>query len=372
MKLKILILVSSIFLACKSSNEPTPIKEEPSITKLRDAYKDDFYIGAALNSRQISENNAEQAALIGAQFNSVTAENVMKSSQIHPSENVFNFETPDKLAALAEKYDMAFHGHTLVWHSQLSSFINDITDSTKMANTLKAHIEAVAGRYSDKVYSWDVVNEAVEWDGSLRKSVFYNTMGEDYLSFAFKTAAAVDPNADLYYNDYSMTGAQKRAGVIKMIKKIQATGAKIDGIGMQGHWSLDYPSISEIETSIEEYAALGLKVSITELDIDVLPNPDGISGADISQSAELTAEYNPYVDGLPDEIAEKQAKRYADLFALFLKHKDKIDRVTFWGVNDGESWKNNFPVNGRTNYPLLFDRNNQQKKAFEAIIALKN
>ncbi|AWW00409.1 endo-1,4-beta-xylanase [Arcticibacterium luteifluviistationis] len=376
MKLKVLVLAAASLIACNSSKDkagpvaidgPDPIK-----TRLREAYKDDFYIGAALNSSQISESDTKQAGLIALQFNSVTAENAMKSSQIHPSENVYNFEVPDKLAALAEKHDMAFHGHTLVWHSQLSSFINDITDSTKMANALKAHIEAVAGRYKGKTYSWDVVNEAVEGDGSLRESVFLKAMGEDYLSFAFKTAAAVDPNADLYYNDYSMTGAQKRAGVIKMIKKIQASGAKIDGIGMQGHWGLEYPSILEIETSIEQYAALGLKIAITELDIDVLPNPDGVSGADISQSAELKAEYNPYVDGLPDDIAEKQAKRYADLFALFLKHKDKIDRVTFWGVNDGESWKNNFPVNGRTNYPLLFDRDNKKKKAFEAIMALKN
>ncbi|MCL4125804.1 UNVERIFIED_CONTAM: hypothetical protein GTU68_021404 [Idotea baltica] len=250
---------------------------------------------------------------------------------------------------------MAFHGHTLVWHSQLSSFINDITDSTEMSNALKTHIEAVAGRYKGKTYSWDVVNEAVEWNGELRESVFLKAMGEDYLSFAFKTAAAVDPNADLYYNDYSMADTQKRDGVIKMIKKIQANGAKIDGIGMQAHWSLDYPSLQEIEKSIEQYAALGLKIAITELDIDVLPHPDGISD----------------VDGLPDDIAEKQAKRYADIFALFLKHKDKIDRITFWGVNDGNSWKNNFPVNGRTNYPLLFDRENQKKKAYEAIIALK-
>lgn len=376
MKLKLLIIFSAVLLACNSTddNKPGPVQgsgHSPSSIKLREAFKDDFYIGVAINTAQILEQDAVQADLIAKQFNSVTAENVMKSSQIHPSEDVYNFDTPDKLAALAEKNEMAFHGHTLVWHSQLSSFINDITDSTEMANALKTHIEAVAGRYKGKTYSWDVVNEAVEWNGELRESVFLKAMGEDYLSFAFKTAAAVDPNADLYYNDYSMADSKKREGVIKMVKKIQASGAKIDGIGMQGHWALDYPSLQEIEKSIEMYSDLGLKIAITELDIDVLPHPDGIDGADINQSAELKAEYNPYVNGLPDEIAEKQAKRYADIFALFLKHKDKIDRVTFWGVNDGNSWKNNFPVNGRTNYPLLFDRENLPKKAYDAVMALK-
>ena len=169
-----------------------------------------------------------------------------------------------------------------------------------------------------------------------------------------------------------MTGAEKRDGVIRMVKMIQASGAKIDGIGMQGHWGLESPTIEEIETSILAYAALGVKVAITELDIDVLPNPRGVSGAEISQRADLKAEYNPYTEGLPKEIEEKQAKRYADIFALFLKHQDKISRVTLWGVNDGESWKNGFPVRGRTNYPLLFDRNDKPKAAYDSLMKLKN
>lgn len=335
---------------------------------IKDLFAGDFLIGAALNNRQIDERNPEEAALIAKEFNSVTAENIMKSSLMQPERGKFTFEMADKLLALAEKNKMALHGHAFVWHSQLSPFFRQIKDPLEMAEALKEHIHTIGGRYKGKIYSWDVVNEAVEDDGSLRKSVFLNVMGESYLPLAFKLAAEADPHALLYYNDYSMTGAKKKAGVIKMVKMIQASGAKIDGIGMQGHWGLETPSLEEIENSIIEYASLGVKVSITELDIDVLPNPRGVSGAEITQNAQLSDELNPYKNGLPDDVAEALAKRYADIFKIFYKHRDKIDRVTLWGVNDGDSWKNGFPVRGRTNYPLLFDRKNERKKAYYAIL----
>ena len=348
----------------------TEKKEVQAPSTIKELFEGDFLIGTALNGRQINEHSS-QAALIANEFNILTAENVMKSMLIHPAPDSFRFEMPNKLFALAEKNGQKVHGHTLVWHSQLSPFMREITDSSAMAEALKAHIEAVAGRYKGKVYSWDVVNEAVEGDGSLRQSVFLKTMGEGYLPYAFKVASEVEPDADLYYNDYSMTGKEKREGVIRMVKMIQESGAKIDGIGMQGHWHLDTPTIEEIEQSIVDYAALGVKIAITELDIDVLPSPRGISGAEISQNAELQAELNPYTAGLPDSVDAALSKRYADIFALFYKHRDKIDRVTFWGVNDGNSWKNGFPVRGRTNYPLLFDRDNKRKKAYDAIMSLK-
>ncbi|MGR3809347.1 endo-1,4-beta-xylanase [Jiulongibacter sp. NS-SX5] len=368
MKLRVLPLAFVAVLAW-SCKEKTAEEVKPE--SIKELFAEDFLIGTAVNNGQIN-GDASQASLIAKEFNVLTAENVMKSSLIHPEEDTYNFEMPDKLFALAEKNGQKVHGHTLVWHSQLSPFIAAIEDSASMAEALKAHIEAVAGRYKGKVYSWDVVNEAVEGDGSLRQSVFLKTMGEGYLPWAFKMAAEVEPDADLYYNDYSMTGKAKRDGVIKMVKKIQESGAKIDGIGMQGHWHMDFPTIQEIEESILAYSALGLKVAITELDIDVLPNPQGVSGAEISQSAELKAELDPYTDGLPADVSAALAKRYADIFALFYKHRDKIDRVTFWGVNDGDSWKNGFPVQGRTNYPLLFDRNNQRKEAYDAIMKVKD
>ncbi|NJB69851.1 endo-1,4-beta-xylanase [Saonia flava] len=368
---KTLVVLTIALITYTSCKEKTVAVVEEEIPSLKASYENDFLIGSALNGRQINEEDSVQNALIAREFNSYTAENIMKSMHIHPAKDTFNFEMPDKLFALAEKNGAKVHGHTLIWHSQLSSFFYGIKDSTEMVSAMTDHINTIAGRYAGKLDSWDVVNEAVEGDGSLRKSVFLNVLGEDYLPLSFKLAAAADPQADLYYNDYSMTGEAKRKGVIEMVKKIQESGAKIDGIGMQGHWHLDSPSLEEIETSILEYAALGVKVAITELDIDVLPNPRNVEGADISQRAEIDAQNNPYVNGLPDSINVALAKRYEDLFKLFLKHSDKISRVTLWGVNDGDSWKNNFPARGRTNYCLLFDRNNQPKKAYESVMALK-
>ncbi len=359
----ILVLV----IGCKQANVASPKKNN----SLRNTYKDAFYIGTALNRFQIDEKDSTMAAIVGREFSSITAENIMKSMQIHPTRDSFNYEYADKFVALGEKYNMFIHGHTLVWHSQLSPWIRNITDSTEMAETLKSHIQAIVGRYKGRINSWDVVNEALNEDGTLRKSVFLNTMGKEYLTLAFKWASEVDPKADLYYNDYNMTNVEKRNGAIKMVKHIKDQGIKVDGIGMQGHWHLNRPSLEEIEQSILDYAAIGVKVSITELDISVLPNPQDLVGAEISQNFENSEALNPYTKGLPDSIQVKLANRYKDIFKIFLKHKDKISRVTFWGVSDGQSWLNGFPVRGRTNYPLLFDRDLKPKAAYDSIIALK-
>ncbi len=369
-KLPLLMLISVLILSsCKEKIQEETTVIEPS---LRNAYKENFYIGAALNAGQILEMDSVQAKLILKEFNSATAENMMKSMHIHPTKDTFNFELPDALIALGDKNNMHIHGHTLIWHSQLSPFFREIKDSTEMVNAMTDHINTIVGRYKGKIKSWDVVNEAINGDGSLRKSVFLEVLGEDYLALAFKLTSEADPDAELYYNDYSMTNPRKRAGAIRMIKKIQEQGIKVDGVGMQGHWHMNSPTIEEIETSILEYAALGVKVAITELDIDVLPNPRNVQGAEISQRAAITAANNPYKDGLPDSISNALAQRYEDIFALFLKHQDKISRVTLWGVNDGNSWKNDFPARGRTNYCLLFDRENQPKSAYYSILALKD
>ena len=266
---------------------------------------------------------------------------------------------------------MFIHGHTLVWHSQLSPWIANIKDSTEMAEALKGHINAVAGRYKGKIHSWDVVNEALNEDGTLRKSVFLDVMGEDYLALAFKWTSEVDPDTELYYNDYNMANPEKREGAIRLVKNIMDQGIKVDGIGMQGHWHLHTPSLEDIEKSIVDYAALGVKVAITEFDISVLPNPQDLVGAEISQNFQNSEAMNPYVNGMPDSIQVKLANRYTDILKIFLKHKDKISRVTFWGVDDGQSWLNGFPVQGRTNHPLLFDRELKPKAAYDSIIALK-
>ncbi|MBW8243534.1 endo-1,4-beta-xylanase [Muricauda oceani] len=346
--------------------------EKPSEPKtLRQAYQDAFYIGTALNRFQIEESDSVMAEIVGKEFSSITAENMMKSMHIHPKRDTFNFEMADKFVALGEKYDMFVHGHTLVWHSQLSPWFGTIEDSLEFADATEKHIKDIASKYKGKIDSWDVVNEALNEDGSLRNSIFLQKMGEDYLASAFKWAAEADNGADLYYNDYNMTNPEKRQGAIAMVKNILDQGVKVDGIGMQGHWHLNSPSLEEIEQSILDYSALGVKVAITELDVSVLPNPWDLEGAEISQNFENSEGMNPYKDGLPDSIQVKLANRYKDIFSLFLKHKDKISRVTFWGVSDGQSWLNGFPIRGRTNYPLLFDRDLKPKAAYDSIMALK-
>jgi endo-1,4-beta-xylanase len=235
---------------------------------------------------------------------------------------------------------------------------------------MKEHITTIAGRYKGKVFSWDVVNEAIIGDGSLRKSIFRQLLGDDYITEAFRLAQQAAPDAELYYNDYNIEGITKRRATIALIKKIQAAGVRIDGVGIQGHWASAHVPLKEIEESIQEFSALGIKVMFTELDLTVLPTPYRRDVVDISQRLlPNTKETNPWPNGLPDSVQTKLAKSYADLFRLFLKYKEKISRVTFWGVHDGQSWLNNFPMAGRVSYPLLFDRKYQPKPAFDSVIA---
>lgn len=366
-----LFLSLLILNSCEQKKEE--VEKENNSVGLKDAFKEDFLIGVALNASQIEEQDSVQNKLISTEFNSVTPENIMKSLLIHPNKDTYNFDLPDKLVALAEKNDMHIQGHTLVWHSQLSPFFKEISDSTAMVEALKDHINTIVGRYKGKINAWDVVNEALNDDGTLRKTVFLDVLGEDYLSLVFNLTQKADPEVELFYNDYSMTNPNKRAGAIRIIKRMQEQGVRVDGIGMQGHWDLNSPSIEEIETSIVQYAELGIKVDITELDVSVIPMPWDFSGADVNVKFESTdPTMNPYPKQLPDSIQDQLAKRYEDIFKLFLKHKDKINRVTFWGVNDGDSWKNDWPIEGRTNYPLLFDRNNEKKKAYHSLIKLKS
>lgn len=364
LKLFLFLLVAILFMSGCNENMNTD-------KSLKNAYQGDFYIGTALNEDQILEKDSLITNLISREFNSITAENIMKSVFIHPAKDTFDFNLSDKFVAFGEKHDMFIHGHVLLWHSQLAPWISQIQDSSEMAAAIENHINTIVSRYKGKVQAWEVVNEALNEDGTLRKTVFLETYGEDYITLAFKTAAKADPNADLYYNDYNIYNPLKRNGVIALVKNLQKNGAKIDGIGIQGHLRLNDPSIEELEKTILEYAALGVKIAFTEMDITVLPNPWDLVGAEINQNFEGSAKMNPYPKSLPDSVQIKLAQRYRDIFALLLKHKDKISRVTLWGISDGQSWLNDWPIKGRTNYPLLFDRSFKPKKAYDSIIALK-
>lgn len=358
-----LLVASTLFaVSCTSQKE---------IATLKDSYKNDFYIGTALSTDQIEEKDARVDSLIRKEFNAITAENIMKSMFVHPAKDKYDFALTDKFVAYGEKNKMFIHGHTLIWHSQLAPWMEQIKDSTEMKAFMKDHITTIVSKYKGRIDSWDVVNEALNEDGTLRESVFLKTLGERYLADAFKLAEQADPKVDLYYNDYNNEAPAKRQGTINLIKKIKAAGGKVDGVGIQGHWRLESPSINEIEESILAYAALGLKVAFTELDITVLPNPWDLKGADVNQNFEGSAKMNPYPKTLPDSVQTKLAERYESIFKLFLKHKDKISRVTFWGVYDGQSWLNDWPIKGRTNYPLPFDVNLKHKKTYDSILKLK-
>ena len=341
---------------------------------LKEALEDEFYIGTALNAWQITGQRPEEIQVVEKHFNSIVAENVMKSGRIQPEQGKYEFDLADQFVEFGEKNDMHIHGHTLIWHSQAPRwfFIDEEGNQVskeELTRRMKDHIETVVGRYKGRIDSWDVVNEAIEDDGSFRESKFYQILGKDFIKLAFQFAHEADPEAKLYYNDYSMSKPGKREGVVKMVKDLKAQGVHIDGIGMQGHVGMSHPELSEMEKSIEAFGALG-EVSISELDLSVLPSPWGNAGAEISKNYEYEDEMNPFPEGLPEDVSRQFTERYLEFFKLFLKHKDKIERVTLWGVNDGNSWKNNWPVRGRTDYPLLFDRENKPKPIIDSLIKL--
>lgn len=348
----------------------TASAETPS---LKDTFKNSFLVGAALNPAQFTDEDARGAALVKAQFNAITPENVLKWERVHPEQDRYSFELPDRYVSFGEKYHMFIVGHTLVWHNQVPAWVfqdenGNPTDREALLKRLCDHIHTVVDRYHGRINGWDVVNEALEEDGTLRQTPWLKIIGEDYIAKAFQFAHEADPQAELYYNDYNLENEAKLNGTVELLKKLQAQGVPISGVGIQGHYHMDAPSTEQVDAAISAFAALGLKVMITELDVDVLPMAFKSSGADVSLSADLQPKLNPYAKGLPRSMQQALARRYAGLFGVYLKHRGTLTRVTFWGVTDGDSWLNNWPVKGRTNYPLLFDRNGRPTPAFDAVI----
>jgi endo-1,4-beta-xylanase len=340
---------------------------------LKNAFQGIFRIGAAINQAQFEEKDARGDAIIGAQFNSISPENALKWESIHPRLDVFNFGPADHYVAFGEKYKMFVVGHNLVWHSQTPRWVFQDAQGASLTRDallqrMHDHILAVVGRYKGRIAGWDVVNEALNDDGTLRHSPWLNIIGDDYIAKAFQFAHEADPGAELYYNDYSLENEAKRKGAVDLVKKLKSQGIPITAIGLQGHDSMDWPTARQQADTIGAFAALGIKVNITELDLDVLPRAGPGNSAEVSATSAGGAGTNPYTAGLPDEVQQALARRYAELFQVFVKYRASITRVTFWGVTDGDSWLNNYPVRGRTNYPLLFDREGKAKPAFNAVI----
>lgn len=328
---------------------------------LKDYYKDYFSIGVAVSPRALS---SDEAGLIKKQFNSLTAENAMKSQNIHPKENEFFWKDADSIAAFAQRNNMKLRGHTLVWHNQVPNWL--FTDNgqpvskEKLLDRLRAHIQSVVGRYKGKIYAWDVVNEAISDNPNeyLRNSKWLEICGEEYIAKAFQWAHEADPNALLFYNDYNEIDPVKRKKIIRLVESLRKNNIPIHGVGLQGHWALNEPSKDQLEQTLGDFSKLGLNLQITELDISVYPKEHSSRDRNATDSnTEFTAEKQ-----------KKQAEVYKMCFELFRKYKSSVSSVTFWNISDRNSWLDNFPVRGRKDYPLLFDTNLRPKQSFWEIV----
>jgi endo-1,4-beta-xylanase len=344
-------------------------------TTLKDAFKDAFRVGAALNQAQFEERDARGAAIVKAQFNTISPENSLKWEVIHPRPGEFNFAPADRYVDFGVRNHMFIVGHNLVWHNQVPKWVFEDDKGAPLSRDLllermRYHILTVVGRYKGRIGGWDVVNEALNEDGTLRQTPWLKIIGEDYIAKAFEFAHEADPKAELYYNDYSLENEAKRKGAVELIRRLKSKGVPVAAVGLQGHNKMDWPSVEQQDATIEAFAGLGIKVNITELDIDLLPRASLQNGADVSLNVEAQAKLNPYASGLPEAVQQALAKRYAELFAVYWKYRGTVTRVTFWGVTDGDSWLNDWPVHGRTSYPLLFDRGGEPKPAFDAVIGV--
>jgi GH35 family endo-1,4-beta-xylanase len=304
--------------------------------------------------------------LIKENFTFVTPENCMKPASVHPEEDTWRFERPDALVKWCEENHIAVHGHTLVWHAQTGNWFYAGQDKAKVTQRLKDHITTLVGHYKGRIRSWDVVNEAINDRGNeqtahtenLRGSQWLTNMGPEFLTQAFKFAHEADPEAHLYYNDYSIETGAKHGSSMVLLKRLIKDGAPIYGVGIQGHWNSATIPFEAIDKAISDYAELGLKVSISELDLTIRGASGGQLGPPGGGGRRPGARIATPASA---EDLKAQAEAYARLFGIFLKHKDHIERVTFWGLSDRRTWRFG-------QHPLLFDDNNQRKPAYIAIV----
>jgi len=327
---------------------------------LKDYYKKYFPIGVAVAPFDLNGDNKK---LILTQFNSITSENAMKMGPLHPLENTYNWKIADSIASFARINGLKLRGHCLVWHKQTPNWLfkgedGNMVSKEVLLKRIQTHINSVVSRYKKDIYAWDVVNEVIADDSAyFRKSPLYQIAGEDFVEMSFRYAHQADPKAQLFYNDYNTEQPLKREKIYKMLKGLLAKGVPIHGVGLQGHWSINNPSRSELEKSIALFSSLGLKVQITELDVSVY---GGNRGGRIIQGNASSD-----VEQFTREMEEKQLSQYKMIFEVLRKHKDNITGVTFWNLSDRYSWLDN---RGRKNYPLLFDKNLMPKKAFFEVI----
>lgn len=350
------ILLAFSFLLCSA-------QPDQSGRGLKDYYSSYFPVGVAVAPWDLK--NPAESSFILQQFNSLTPENCMKMGPIHPKENEYNWKDADSILAFAQKNHLRIRGHNLCWHQQIPEWFfkdangNEVTKEV-LLQRLKEHISTVMKRYKGKIYAWDVVNEAIsdKPDEYLRNSLWYKICGEDYIAQAFRFAHEADPDAILFYNDYNEISPVKRKKMIRLLNSLIDAGVPVNAVGLQGHWAINEPSAAKLDSTLADFSKLGLQIQVTELDISVYPKEH------------IARERKPE-DSSTDYTPEKEAMQttvYKYCFALFRKYKKYITGVTCWNVSDKNSWLDNFPVKGRKDYPLLFDKNLQPKKAYWAIV----
>lgn len=323
---------------------------------LKDAYKDYFMIGVAVNQRNVT--NASQSALVKQEFNSMTAENDMKPEPTEPREGEFNWTSADRIANFARQNGIKLRGHCLMWHSQIGKWMYEDNPTKEVFfKRMRNHIHTIVNRYKDVIYCWDVVNEAITDDRNAadpyRQSPLYKIAGDEFIAKAFEYAREADPKALLFYNDYNECDPVKSKRIYEMVKKMKAAGVPIDGIGMQGHYNIYGPSEKEVDDAIKLYKQVVNHIHVTELDIRI--NEE--MGGQLRFSREGV--------NVSDSIKQHLADQYARVFRVFRNHKDVVKCVTFWNLSDRDSWL------GARNYPLPFDTEYKPKLAYEYIKDMK-
>ncbi len=368
--IRIIFALSSIsllilFVSVAGYTQDKPVKfKKLSYLGLKDYYKAYFPIGVAISPQTLQTDEAE---FIVKQFSSITPENAMKMGPLHPTENEYFWDDADKLVEFAEAHSMKIRGHALCWHQQTPDWMFKDQNGKQVSKEvllerLKKHITKVVSRYKGRIYAWDVVNEAVADESGrvFRDSPWFRICGEDFIAKAFEYAHAADPNAQLFYNDYNTEQPLKRDKVYTLLKKLIEAGVPIHGLGLQAHWNLVEPSEQNLRDALDKYASLGVKIQITELDISVHPWVDPPRDKRPDES-----------DLFSPEMEQLQKEMYVRVFNVFREYKDKITGVTFWNVSDRYSWLDFYPVNGRKNYPLLFDKNLEPKQAYWEVVNFK-
>jgi len=361
MKLMGTVLLLAV-MACNESKklQGTATSAEGEESKgLKDYYNGYFDMGVAVNMQSIT---GADSALLLREFNSITPENDLKIGPIHPTEKQYNWSNADALIGFAQRNNLRVRGHNLVWHYPAQTpawiFEDNGREATKelVLQRLKEHIFTVVGRYRGKIYAWDVANEVISdrRDEYLRNSDWYRICGEDYIIKAFQWAHEADPNALLFYNDYDEINPVKREKIFRLVKSLKEAGVPIHGLGLQGHWAINEPSRGQLDSTLSRFAELGVQLQITELDISVYPKEHN---ARERKPEDANTAFTP-------QREQAQLEKYKMCFELFRKYRNHITSVTFWNLSDKYSWLDNFPVQNRKDYPLLFDTGLNRKKVY--------